>query len=708
MRKIKNKLLEILRRSVVKRNVLAEHYETEGSRISYEAYRAAYYGEATHYAYDYTEDDFAVAGIPFMATYDEIDTLGKDNIDKLVGAARDRILGSYVETNRYYRTVMGLPPLKGDNIDPDFVHLIDGTPIHEMGDTKLYNMYESGELDKIYKAKPWAEYIRYLHRRVDLIKVRDARPYELVKLGGEDPTLLDKFNLCYTRTRNVFMRQFHNTFYEGSGYFYEPIVILMLVYSAVLDLVDEAANNPFIDYEDPDDVIAILNEFDVPEFNVPFSMKSELARNLRYLVHIGGSRVALLELSKIFNTNTVCRLVMHRMNLGDDTVIKFHKVPLDVYNPREIVRYEWLGLDDVLEDDPYIQDKEKLKEKLLGTQFSLWESKYITIEDAVTVNRISFEMSLLFGYIIAKKGYTELKNMRHADAHVTMSLVDLLVYMCILQARLFDRSDDLPDNAREIEMVVSDPADLWIGLNNFDDAVWAGIKEEFTFEFSGTEWAGLLDKWNFADPKNPLEFIDVFYNNKDILDRLMVIMNSTYDMTRWRMCRTVYDRCTMMQGKKEVFGDYTTYGEYLQDNNSDLWERIETLTTEKDMRDEISLCLDMLRDLVESVGDTYIDAFGFISGSRDFNDTNFKDTIKKVILYFSSHNIQFKNSPMKFYFEAEGVGFKVREEVSFIYSVKEYIPYQVEDSIDLGYVEDLGTDKMKLKEDLILEGGFEI
>ena len=213
--KTKQSIKELFKKSIFKQKIYSEYFDTQKMKDAYYKYRNAYYNSDKIEYHDIeledlegfivilnNSDNTSAVLADSSTIYNYIST---DEVEVVLSRIRKRIVDSYVETNVYYRMIMGLRPL--DDLDDIFVRdvttknysSVDVTkPIHTMTDEELEVIYDDGVLDKLYAMYPNKKYIHYLHRRCTLFEARDAGPYEIVKLGvitGID--IMDSFRTNY-------------------------------------------------------------------------------------------------------------------------------------------------------------------------------------------------------------------------------------------------------------------------------------------------------------------------------------------------------------------------------------------------------------------------------------------------------------------------------------------------------------------------------
>ena len=201
-------LRDIVDAVVVKRSILADYLDKRleentgySPRLAYIEYKDAYNKTDTIASYTFRVNDLAkftddptklnmmVRDNRFIYTY-----LDKFEQEELLTIKRREVLTDYIEYNEYYRTLMGLPPLKavsGTLIENEqyYVYLPDNVklqgidnkvPVHKFNDLQKRTLMSSGELRKLILDYPSIEYLKYIGKGISPLSCREAGPYDIV------------------------------------------------------------------------------------------------------------------------------------------------------------------------------------------------------------------------------------------------------------------------------------------------------------------------------------------------------------------------------------------------------------------------------------------------------------------------------------------------------------------------------------------------
>ena len=186
----------ILNEIVIKNDVLANDYEGyEDEYDQVETFMIINNGTMTFSLFPFNNEILTAFG------YDKVQVkqilTNKENVpvwqrDQLLEFAIEYFMENYEEKNKYYRTLLGLPPYGTDeyNVYIDETYFPNGyernvdfsKPIHEMDDTEISLLKATGKIDQILSEKRGSNYsyLRFIgDNKIDLYTARKAGKYDL-------------------------------------------------------------------------------------------------------------------------------------------------------------------------------------------------------------------------------------------------------------------------------------------------------------------------------------------------------------------------------------------------------------------------------------------------------------------------------------------------------------------------------------------------
>jgi hypothetical protein len=179
----------------------------------------------------------------------------------------------------------------------------------------------------------------------------------------------------------------------------------------------------------------------------------------------------------------------------------------------------------------------------------------------------------------------------------------------------------------------------------------------FEGHFSGTDYMYILQNWIVMNPNASFEdFIDTFCNDRKLIYTLREILRETYDIGQYHIVQTVLHYMTRMKAKTSVYGNITTYSEYLKDTAPTLYSYYTDMMTDlsdanwsQTFTDEIVYTLNLITSLIEELNnDFYTDCFSFIEDLRDTQMNEMKNVLAYLVDYFTSMTVTVKDSSFKY------------------------------------------------------------
>ena len=399
---------------------------------------------------------------------------------------------NYVETNNYYRMLMGFPDLG----DTDLIEIPYGdsdVPISELPITKRYELEDSGELAEIIAEHPDKEYLKFVgRRRIDFFNSRVADRFALLwKNNCDSEPMNDSWESCYDVSRRMVLSVYYSNAYRATNTLYDRFIAMAILFATIQQLqklyLDADVTRDFYDTES---LKIVYDSYGVPFYQeIPIKYHRKIVKNIDNLISAKGSDNVFFELFDIFDLGA--------MNLYNYFLVRRHRVDSDgkpifdilvdgegnpIYDEygrpklNPATTYEWkfskvkigedpaMGVSDVANDvdydlivgqDPYwVQTLEPawdpnddVTKVLYSTDINFIESKYIGVEIVYDIMKITYEYAYLYRMIVDNRDKTSANPgslaFHWADVGFPVSIFDMFIYLALLIAKRYDYSTDI-------------------------------------------------------------------------------------------------------------------------------------------------------------------------------------------------------------------------------------------------------------------------
>ena len=518
---------------IVKQSKRALENETEESAKNYVEYYNAYMGFDKLSDYPkWTKEEIkdALVGI----SEEDANMLSEDNViielykqgsftehevSRLLDFKRAYVITTYVETNEYYRMLVGLPTLE-EVEKGDFVYY-EGTPLHELDYATKLRLRRNGKFDELYKDTQ-KQYIRFIGREIDLITARESEEFEVLS-NIKDKADHEMYAICYNKEREMWMRTFYNEYLMYNTDFYEAEDVVTLKLQALISYVLES-KKPFIHKSTYTQQEAIdiwkSHGLTLPK-NMPELYRNSCTFVLNYLLMFKGTNYVLNYITeKLFSGLNLYKYFIRKIPKENITYpLTGNEKPEELYNVQFVLRpFKWLypyqdeyvtnedkilSYDEVVQMDPRWRDTEELKRAVFSEEFSFAESKYLSLGNSINVTKFGHWYAIMHRYImenrkIAEKHITTLKStgQNHTFFAVFMYYMSLTTFQAH-RYHLFE-TDTMPEINKLYGFKIP---------KNFDE-----IKMKFISEFNAREFRFALN-----------EFPNALNNNSTFIEMLIAM-----------------------------------------------------------------------------------------------------------------------------------------------------------------------------------------
>lgn len=623
-----NDILLMLNRLVVKRSDLAREAETVETVKAFELYYACLNGSRCFYNFQKFDVDILekyLDPISVSRCYYDPNLIPNEYRESIVEDQSKRVVETYEEQNEYYRMLSGLPRV--DDHRWIYIHGISGipedVPIHQMSVEQIAHLENSGELDRLKKDNPDADYLDYLGiHTVPVLDARLAKPFEILRLGVPSNASTQKmFEKEYYKARRYVMGTIYNRSLFTNKEMYDPIIgVLMLTMAVRNTLVPDEAS--YLNFEEILD--AILESYGLLSYfqNFPFTFKRRLVLAMDSILTVKGTDGVLVDICKIFSMdNFIAKryyLMKHQPKDADGNIIFTGDVEKDYelnfvkaaiadhdisYNHEDITEYET-----VVNNDYLWQLTEDERHSMMNEDFNLMMTKYVDIEAAYDLSSLTFEVCYFLNLLLHSRN--NMIKIQCTNMYAQNGVSNLYTMIIFLLAGLAKRSNFDGNIVYEAE----DIAEI-LRFNNAD------VREEIdkiinSYEYQIDVSDSLLP--DYESSAIALQFpvgvvsdhqmIDTYVYNRELYNAIVREMNQTNDIRRYIALSNAKQCLYISYMEQEDFRKMdgtsaVTYMDMLEDIDPHLANRLKAIDIVKDSNEldkMLIYILEKLEDLFSS------------------------------------------------------------------------------------------------------------
>ena len=448
-------IVHILNTLTIKYKYRADELETMESKEKADRYICALNGVDTFYQYaDYSTEEYMKAGITdenaikyYKANRYEVPT---EFQSKLLVLRRERELNEYVETNNYYRMLIGLPDLE----DKDYIYvpknlceefnIPEDMPVHEIAD-KLGKYYITllnsvGFFDDIVAKYPEKEYLKHVGKnRITLSYARNAKNFAILSVDQEGimESTYREFIRSYEKARIYFMSTIYTYELRGVIPYYENLIALCIFIMAIQQVsVRSIKNATEREFYDEYMVKLLYETYGLPYFSkVDEDTQKQICQNLNLLIQNKATNKVILDIASILGFSDISiyqyylikeqnfddkgRPIIKKkkqVNTGTGKIeeiydqeamknIYFQKVDLKTENIKEALtdpvnRVEY---SEVTYYDPFWWEDDDLHSEIWDESYNYLETKYLGATIPYRLTELIFQSVVLLRMILDKK-----------------------------------------------------------------------------------------------------------------------------------------------------------------------------------------------------------------------------------------------------------------------------------------------------------------
>lgn len=479
----------ILNGIVIKNEYVAHLYETEETvKAEEDLFRI-------HKGYTFEEFPFDIPilvgfGYTIEQAYAYLDNrelIPEQDRDALVEYGTKVLLNSYVEMNKYYRSLMGLPEYDTDkyNIyleESDFPADFDTSsvnfklPIHEQPSIVISALKTNGRLDELIEENRSFNYsyLRFLDdHSIDPYVSRKAVKWDILYMPSADTSVISRFREIYEINRQIYLRRTYQDAYVYRSDYYDHMLIFILLCQTFTDMV---ADTPewFIrkDIFDMKTVQFFLEAYGVPFFEeIPIKYQSRIVKNLNNLIENKSSDINFQDILDIFNLRVtkVYRYYLYKKRRMDsdghyvvdpdlnkmyDLVFLMVEIGDTYDNYIKDLNYR-ATYDEITAGDEYwygTKTPAEVKQELLERDFTIEPTKYLTIKTDIRYIDYQKQLIFLLGMILdTRVDINDLKiGVKTIYEGASFKLSDLFIFMELVNNLQADISQEIirPEDVR--------------------------------------------------------------------------------------------------------------------------------------------------------------------------------------------------------------------------------------------------------------------
>lgn len=620
-------IMNMLKKLSVKRYDMARGCETVETARAFEMYLACIQKKQFFYTFKHYDFDILLKYMdPMTAKEAAKDSalIPEEYRDEIVNEQAQQVIDTYEEKNEYYRMLIGLPPYGTKK--RDFIYVKDHPtvdpkiPIHELSIETITRLEIDGTIDKLKAEYPNAGYLDYLGAdKIDLLEARLAKPYEILRLGPPSSTRSrDMFVEEYHKARRYVMAVIDNSaLFHHKDLYYPFIGVLMLTLAIRNTMVPTEAE--YYNFEEILD--AILRSYGLLRYfkKFPFVYKQRLVLALDKILANKGTDGVLIDICKLFQFDglTANRYYLMKTHAKDadgnilftgdpyqDYELNFAKADIQEheidFDSEDLVSYE-----EVTNSDYLWQLTPEETKKMLNENFNLMMTKYIDVEIAFDVSKLTFEICCFNNLLLYARD--NLQGVRIPNLYATSgstSVWGMIVFLLTIMAKKANFDGNI---------VYEPPAIAEIMQFNYGEISeeLQQIIDKYELQIDVADWDTLIDNIDPIELAKPrgvqdnYDMIKIYVKNRELYEAIQIEMNETMDIRRYQSLAEARDLLYYAAMEKKSFtmstGEYaTTYRQMLDDIDPRIGSKIDAVEDEHDLNDILLYALEKLENAFSS------------------------------------------------------------------------------------------------------------
>lgn len=367
---------------------------------------------------------------------------------------RELFLNGYEEMNEYYRMLNGMPPI--DTPESEFIYLTEplrnqlhasDEPVHKLSPIIQNSYMGTDEYKNIIKSNPDKKYLKYIGMyKIDPYVSRKAKDFDIIRYPFNrtdiNPNLLTEFTRLYNDYREYVMATLYNPNIDNLYVNYRNFMGILIIISTLMQINNKAMevlhSKTFLD----DSIIhEVLSMYRIPNsLLLTDETRRRLVTRIYKLIQEKGTDDIYDDIINILQYDDVKinKLLLMKGQPTDgnssEAMPYFLQVDINDKDPYDTIsrgNAKMLDYADVTNPDPTWWDDEDTRRILQEYEYTVSDSKYITIETVLPQMRYLMESIYFSRLILDNKAYTDdfLIEIPEIFGTSAVSLYDLIVFI---------------------------------------------------------------------------------------------------------------------------------------------------------------------------------------------------------------------------------------------------------------------------------------
>jgi hypothetical protein len=470
----------------------------------------------------------------------------------------------------------------------------------------------------------------------------------------------------YYSALNYFMSAVYTKAFEDYN-LYRNFVRLLIVFLAIQNYLNKSVDNiGNIDLFDEYSIRNMFISYGLDYFaNLPIKYQRRLLKNINQFIKYKGTNRIIVDIVNLFDFDNI-EVFKYFLSKGyeEDEMeridfskpkLSFYKVPYEMNDPmKNLESIEELNYDSFIADDPYWQAN---KEDILDQDFNMVNTKYITINSTMNLLKESISSSYFFNTLRKlKTNDTDnlLKFFNSGISQNEISLYDAIISLHILVSKKLGYKDNIVTSLDGLQKVFSynfdySQEDLNYKIKGKEYTLTDKDLEKITqvFQNSSLETLEFYDIDDETEDVNKNRLLDYIFNlGEEARVQLEREIERTDDYYLYKKFKKLWKLKYVNDYHNEFFADkdYTTYSEYILDQDSDLHNFITYDENGQELTEEQKDTINEKILTLSSDIDNYIDSedFNYFLKQSLLASDQIKQYMYQIINVFKSYTIDLK------------------------------------------------------------------
>lgn len=615
--------------------------------------------------------------------------------DRLLEIKVTEYLRDYVETNNYYRNLMGLPNI--DDKSPIYLtdEDLEGIPkldnpklaVHEMSNEDLTILYSHGVIDDLIERYPDKTYLKFMaDNAIDVYKARKAVAFQILYIPTvSNNELMERWNTKYEQNRMYTLKTYYSEAYKLYSDYYNNFIIVFIILQTMMDIISEVQE--FIarkDIFDERSIRYLFESYGIPYYpEIPRVYQIAMVKNINTLLKWKASTKNMIDICSLFGFDEIdifryylLRDRRLRPDYDDDKTndeYQFHyKTIIDENGEEKVVpdndknyelKFVRVPIDEAA--DNYLKDRtthedydiitsqdefwdgksdhQDIKSAILDQEFSWTRTKYISIDTLYDLSELAFDLPYFINIFVddwLKEDYLYVKIPTIKNNH-KFRVADLFVYMISITHLYHKVEDNI--------MGTSDSRGKLLTILGFNFHVDMHELAQDIYETTAMEINEMKADYFYIPHKQITNFdylLKMFTKNKEIWNNVKEGMFHADNKRVYTAYKKVYDACYIQDYTNTFFTlqDGTiaeTYTDFLKERDHILYQSIQDLKSYEDETALRKAIADLLIEIVH-VLEQYMNSEEFkyvFSKFPAVSGDYIREYMLKVVNFFKSYKV---------------------------------------------------------------------